>query len=101
MFGMSGTELAIVLIVALLFLGPTKLPELARSIGKGMREFRRATDDLRSSVESEFYRMDDPPPAAPQAGQALPAADPAAVPAEPLAATPAGEAVPAGEARKQ
>lgn len=64
MFGMSGTEIAIVLVLALLLLGPAKLPGLARSLGKGLREFRRATDDLRSSVESEFYRMDDPSPRA-------------------------------------
>ncbi|HCF60637.1 MAG TPA: Sec-independent protein translocase TatA, partial [Myxococcales bacterium] len=64
MFGMSGTEIAIVFVLALLLLGPAKLPGLARSLGKGLREFRRATDDLRSSVESEFYRMDAPPPPA-------------------------------------
>lgn len=94
MFGMSGTELAIVFLVALLFLGPTKLPELARSVGKGLREFRRATDDLKSSVESEFYRLDQAPPEAPEAGAALPGADPAAVPAAPEAPAPAEPAAP-------
>jgi len=58
MFGMSGTELAIVLLLALLLLGPSKLPELARSLGKALRDFKRVTGDLRSTVESEFYRMD-------------------------------------------
>jgi len=58
MFGMSGTELAIILIVALLLLGPSKLPELARGVGKAVRDFKRATNDIRGTVESEFYRMD-------------------------------------------
>jgi sec-independent protein translocase protein TatB len=65
MFGMSGTELAIVLLVALLLLGPQKLPELARALGKGLRDFRKTTDDVRTTVESEFYRMDQPPPPKP------------------------------------
>lgn len=58
MFGLSGTELIIVLVVALLVLGPQKLPDLARNIGKGLREFRRATDTVRHTVEQEFYKMD-------------------------------------------
>lgn len=61
MFGMSGTELAIVLILALLLLGPSKMPELARTLGKAVRDFKRATNDIRGSVESEFYRMDSDP----------------------------------------
>jgi sec-independent protein translocase protein TatB len=62
MFGMSGTELVIIFVLALLLLGPHKLPDLARSLGRALRDFRRATEDVRSSVESEFYRMDQPPP---------------------------------------
>ncbi len=58
MFGMSGTELIIVLVVALLVLGPQKLPELARQLGKGLREFRKATEGIRNTVEQEFYKMD-------------------------------------------
>lgn len=62
MFGLSGTELAIVLVLALLLLGPSKLPELARGLGKAVRDFKRATNDIRGTVESEFYRMDQEPP---------------------------------------
>ena len=47
-----------ILVAALLLLGPERLPELARGIGKFMREFRRQTDDVRSVVEREFYKMD-------------------------------------------
>ncbi len=73
MFGLSGTELAIVLVLALLLLGPSKLPELARSVGKAVRDFKRATGDIRTTVESEFYRMDQDPLAEPPKRPAVPA----------------------------
>jgi len=60
MFGMSGTELAIILVLALLLLGPDKLPNLARTAGKAVRDFKRATNDLKGTVETEFYKMDQP-----------------------------------------
>lgn len=69
MFGIGMTELLIILVVALLVLGPAKLPGVARSIGKGMRELRRASDDLRSSImfdDDEPQRRYAPPPAAHQ-----------------------------------
>ncbi|HDS15661.1 MAG TPA: twin-arginine translocase subunit TatB [Proteobacteria bacterium] len=55
MFGIGLTEIIIILIVALLVVGPKKLPELARTLGRGMAEFRRATDDFKDSV----YRDDN------------------------------------------
>lgn len=58
MFNVSGVELAIILVVALLLLGPQRLPEVARGLGKFLREFRRQTDDVRTMVEREFYQMD-------------------------------------------
>lgn len=60
MFGLSGTEMLVIAVLALLLLGPRKLPDAARKLGKGMREFRRVTNEVRSSVEGEFYRMDQP-----------------------------------------
>lgn len=58
MFNIGAGELMVILVVALIVLGPSRLPELARGIGKFMREFRRQTDDVRNMVEREFYRMD-------------------------------------------
>ena len=58
MFNLGAGEIALILVAALLLLGPERLPELARGIGKFMREFRRQTDDVRGLVEREFYKMD-------------------------------------------
>jgi TatA/E family protein of Tat protein translocase len=51
-------ELLIILVIALLVLGPKRLPEMARSLGRGMAEFRRASTDIRSSLTIP----DEPPP---------------------------------------
>jgi Tat protein translocase TatB subunit len=53
-FGIGMTELMVVLVVALLVLGPKRLPEIARSLGRGMAEFRRASNELRSSLSASL-----------------------------------------------
>lgn len=61
--GLSMTELIIILGLALLLLGPDQLPQLARQLGKGLRELRKTTDDLKSQFEQEIARVDiDEPP---------------------------------------
>lgn len=60
MFGLSFWEIAIILVVALIILGPKKLPELARSLGKGIREFRKATDDFKSTMDYEMNKPEEP-----------------------------------------
>jgi Tat protein translocase TatB subunit len=47
MFGIGMTELMVIFVIGLLVLGPKRLPELARSLGKGLAEFRRASMDIR------------------------------------------------------
>ena len=47
MFGIGMTELLVIFVIGLLVLGPKRLPELARSLGKGLAEFRRASTDMR------------------------------------------------------
>ncbi|NNB90434.1 Sec-independent protein translocase protein TatB [Corallococcus exiguus] len=59
MFNIGAGEMVFILVAALIVLGPQRLPELARAIGKFMREFRRQTDDVRNVVEREFYSMDE------------------------------------------
>jgi TatA/E family protein of Tat protein translocase len=56
--GLSMTEIVIILALALLLLGPDQLPSLARSLGKGLRELRKATDDLKGQFEQEIARVD-------------------------------------------
>jgi len=53
MFGVGLPELLLILVLALIFIGPGKLPDVARSLGRGLREFRRATDDFKNAVELE------------------------------------------------
>lgn len=53
MFGIGMPELLLILALALVVLGPKKLPDLARALGRGFAEFRRATDDLKSSFNDE------------------------------------------------
>jgi sec-independent protein translocase protein TatB len=55
MFGLSFTEVVIIAILALLLLGPDRLPDAAKTLGKGLRELRKATDDIKDQVEQEIY----------------------------------------------
>ena len=59
--GIGFPELAVILVVALLVFGPRKLPELARSLGRGLTEFRRAQSELRGSL------LNPPEPQPPEA----------------------------------
>jgi TatA/E family protein of Tat protein translocase len=59
-FGSLGLpEILFILVVALLVFGPRRLPEVGKTLGKAMREFRRATTDLKRSVEVEMSREPD------------------------------------------
>jgi TatA/E family protein of Tat protein translocase len=118
MFGIGMPELVLILVIALIVLGPSKLPEIARTLGKGMNEFRKATDDLRDNLMAEPPRYEstasvDPGTSTPSTGEPVstpPAAvgaattdDPAAgafdTPAAPPAAVPdAGTEPPADRA---
>ncbi|HEX4998089.1 MAG TPA: twin-arginine translocase TatA/TatE family subunit [Terriglobia bacterium] len=48
------SELVIIFVIALLVFGPKKLPELGKSLGKGLREFKRATEDLKSNWDDQM-----------------------------------------------
>jgi len=49
----SGQEIFIVMIVVLLLFGANKIPEIAKGLGKGMREFRKATDDIKKEINDQ------------------------------------------------
>jgi TatA/E family protein of Tat protein translocase len=111
-------EIAFIVLVALLIFGPKKLPEIGRTLGRGMSEFRRATDELKRTINTELALEESPLPpvlrtrrleepeeqplaAAPLSGEApgmtepRTIAFPAPVAAETVAAAPEPVAVPA------
>ena len=114
MFGIGIPELVVILIVGLIIFGPGKLPEVGRAVGKGLREFRKASSALQSALNEPEKpaplapaAAPAPAPEPPQTAAAQPAASaetaagpkaepPAAAPAEP--APQATEAEPAAEA---
>jgi Tat protein translocase TatB subunit len=55
MFGLGFGEVLLILAVALIVVGPKKLPDLARGIARGLAEFRRATDDIQRTVQRELH----------------------------------------------
>lgn len=63
MFGVGGTELLVVLFIALLVFGPQKLPEIARQIGRAMSEMRRMVDDTVQAIQHEGVEEPKPRPA--------------------------------------
>ena len=110
MFGSIGPqEILIVLVIALVVLGPKKLPEMARSLGKGVKEFKEgindddtvdvAAEEEDEPVSSRVHELPpaDMPPAQPQA-QPVVAPEPAVVAAEPAVAPAASSEKPASDA---
>lgn len=55
----GGPEIVIVLLVVLLLFGAKKIPELAQGLGKGMKEFKRATDDIKTEIKKETEVLDN------------------------------------------
>lgn len=63
MFGSIGMpELIIILVIALIIFGPRKLPELGRSIGRSLAEFKRASNELRQTLDDEIRTEQQPRP---------------------------------------
>jgi Tat protein translocase TatB subunit len=101
MFGtLGGPELFLILVVALIVFGPRKLPEIGKSVGRMMAEFRKASNDFKRTIEDEVEaeklrdatRIDTAswsPGAAALPAAAVPEAPPSESPAEPPAVPPA------------
>jgi Tat protein translocase TatB subunit len=81
MFGVGMSELVVVMVVALIVLGPTRLPEVARMLGRALAEFRRATSGFTDELENARWMLED------ETRKALREAD-APRPAEPPPASP-------------
>jgi TatA/E family protein of Tat protein translocase len=86
-------ELFVLMVIALLVFGPDKLPDLGRRLGRAMREFRRASDEFRSTIESNLNLNEESilPPSATVSSFDPPAAPPAVVAEAPVASLPPPE----------
>lgn len=94
MFGIGPTELVVILVIALLVLGPKRLPELASGLGKGLAEFRRATRDINAELDEARRALEDEAKAASRDTRPEPRVSrTAAVPRRAPGAAPAAEAV--------
>jgi len=71
MFGLGMPEVLVIMAVALIVIGPKRLPDIARALGKGMREFRKATTDFKQNIDldpkdfdprTELKKIIEPPP---------------------------------------
>jgi sec-independent protein translocase protein TatB len=99
-FGLGFFEILIILVLALILLGPQRLPDAAKQLGKSLREFKKATEDLKSQFEGELYdtgRTKPRPPAATVPGGGAEGA-PAALPPPGPAPAATAENVPGLEA---
>lgn len=61
MFGIGMPEMLMILALALIVIGPKRLPDIARALGRGYSEFRRATDELKNTISTEVRQTDKPP----------------------------------------
>jgi len=90
MFGIGWTEILVILVVALLLLGPKRLPELAKGLGRGLRDFRKAMSGL--DMDEPPDRTPPPPkpapPEPPASPEPAPRIAPPATPSEPPPAEP-------------
>ncbi|PYO01324.1 MAG: twin-arginine translocase subunit TatB [Candidatus Rokuibacteriota bacterium] len=82
MFDIGLQEMLVIGVIALLVFGPSKLPELGRMVGRAMREFRRASDEFRSTVETNLHINDLDPVTQPTPSTVEPQATSTPLPSE-------------------
>ncbi len=92
MFNIGLPELLIIAAIALIVFGPNKLPELAKALGRAMREFKKATEEVKESFEAETKDLEEIKSTLTQENLLADLAEEITTAAEPVAETPASEA---------
>ena len=90
-------EMVVIAVIALIIFGPRKLPELGKSLGKSIAEFKRASNELKNTLEDEI-RTEELQDARKSAQIPPSASVPVATPAPTVATTPEGETTPRADA---
>lgn len=75
MFGLGGPELMLILVVVLILFGAKKIPDFAKGLGQGIKEFRKASHEVQEEIERAGREVEAPPPAPTPVAEAAP--DPA------------------------
>jgi TatA/E family protein of Tat protein translocase len=96
MFGIGFQEMLIILLVVLIFFGPKRLPDLAKSMGKGLAEFKKASEEVRKGIEEAVKEEEtaSEEPARPVPPPDAPAGPPASGANPPVAEQPYQQSIP-------
>lgn len=94
MFGLGITEMLVILVVVLLVFGPKRLPDMAKSLGKGIAEFKKASEDVRRGIEDAVKEEPPKAPASPSPYPEVASPSSAPEPPAPAAKSAAGEEKP-------
>lgn len=86
MFGLGGPELMLILVVVLILFGAKKIPDFAKGLGQGIKEFRKASHEVQEEIERAGREIETPPPA-----PAAPAPTPAPAPVAEQSPDPASD----------
>jgi len=95
-FGLGFSEILLILAIALIVIGPKKLPGLAKALGRGLAEFRRATEDIQRSIYEDVHKPLDPKELLKQPRSSKAQVKPGPPPGETRASAPPDEKAPAG-----
>ncbi len=80
MFGIGFQEMLVILVVVLIFFGPKRLPDLAKSLGKGIAEFKKASEEVRKGIDEVVREESTEPPAPSKEAEPKQGQDPSAPP---------------------